>query len=405
MKEEAFRREFEKLTPDVPESFHQSVETFLTQKVNQEVYMKATSKTEKRPMLFSGRRSLVFALVAVLLLGTVAIAATHWGIFDVLSYMLGTQPPMADTVMQANLHQETVNGVEITIKEAGYDGRTLFLQYSYRIPDATEPLGETMPETGSLRWLDSEDYQPLDDRNVGWWIDHFWVNGQCMDMAANSGSEDHGSEVPGEIVRTEYWRLDNIDVALDGKVEIAMPIGERQPLEEYSFKNHPEKYDADRNLMKPEKGLVTFTFDTKDTLDRVITFAPEQETVTPDVTLKVKEAAFTPLMTYITLEMQPNTESVAAYKAEHGEGFYSEDGTLLWEYTGADVYGGWVSSLQLVDGNGTVLFPDHWGNNGYNAEWAEFTYPYMDAQNLPEELWLAPVEDGAADMTRAVRIK
>ena len=41
MKEEAFRRELEKLTPDVPESFHQSVETFLTQKVNQEVYMKA----------------------------------------------------------------------------------------------------------------------------------------------------------------------------------------------------------------------------------------------------------------------------------------------------------------------------------------------------------------------------
>ena len=119
----------------------------------------------------------------------------------------------------------------------------------------------------------------------------------------------------------------------------------------------------------------------------------------------MKEAAFTPLMTYITLEMLPNAESVAAYKAEHGDGFYGEDGTLLWEYTGADVYGGWVSSLQLVDGNGTVLFPDHWGNNGYSAEWSEFTYPYMDAQNLPEELWLAPVEDGAADMTCAVRVK
>ena len=94
MKEEAFRRELKKLTPDVPESFHQSVETFLTQKVNQEVYMKATEKPAKRSMLFSGRRSLVFALVAVLLLGTVAIAATHWGMFDVLSHMLGAQPPI-----------------------------------------------------------------------------------------------------------------------------------------------------------------------------------------------------------------------------------------------------------------------------------------------------------------------
>lgn len=283
MKEEAFRRELKNLTPDVPEFFHQSVEAFLTQKVNQEVSMKATEKPAKRSLLFSGRRSLVFALVAVLLLGTVAIAATHWEIFDVLSYMLGAQPPMADTVMQGNLHQETVNGVEITIKEAGYDGRTLFLQYSYRIPEVTEPLGETMPETGSLRWLDSEDYQPLNDRNVGWWIDHFWVNGQCMDMAANSGSEGHGSEVPGEIVHTEYWRLDNIDVALDGKVEIALPIGERQSLDEYSYLHHPEKYNENRQLMKPDKGLVTFTFDAKDTLDRVVSFTPEQETVTPDV--------------------------------------------------------------------------------------------------------------------------
>lgn len=56
MKEEAFRRELKKLIPDVPESFHQSVETFLTQKVNQEVYMKATEKPAKRSMLFSGRR-------------------------------------------------------------------------------------------------------------------------------------------------------------------------------------------------------------------------------------------------------------------------------------------------------------------------------------------------------------
>lgn len=234
-----------------------------------------------------------------------------------------------------------------------------------------------------------------------WWIDHFWVNGQCMDMAANSGSEEHGSEVPGEIVRTEYRWLDNINVALNGKVEIALPIGERQPLDEYSFLQHPEKYDEDRQLMKPDKGLATFTFDAKDTLKRMLTFVPEQETVTPDVTLKVQEATFTPLMTYITLEMQQNAESVAAYKAEHGEGFYGEDGTLLWEYTGADLYGGWLSSMQLADGDGCILFPEHWGNNGYSADWAEFTYPYMDVQALPEELWLAPVEDGGADMMGA----
>lgn len=84
-----------------------------------------------------------------MLLGTVAFAATHWRIFDVLSVFLGSQPPTADSVMQADLHQETLNGVELTIKEAGYDGRTLFLQYSYRIPEATEPFGESMPEAAN----------------------------------------------------------------------------------------------------------------------------------------------------------------------------------------------------------------------------------------------------------------
>lgn len=149
MKEEVFRRELKKLTLDVPESFHQSVEAFLTQKIHQEVSMKATEKPAKHVGIIDGQRALIFALVAAVLLGTVAFAASHWGIFDVLSVFLGSQPPTADSVMQADLHQETVNGVEITIKEAGYDGRTLFLQYSYRIPEATEPFGETMPESAN----------------------------------------------------------------------------------------------------------------------------------------------------------------------------------------------------------------------------------------------------------------
>ena len=405
MKQDTFRRELKNLTPDVPEAFHRQVEAFLAEKVDQEVNMKQSTKQAIRSTGRIGSRALIFALVAVLLLGTVAFAASHFGIFDVLSTMLGDQPPTADSVMQANLHQETVNGVELTIREAGYDGRTLFLQYSYRLPDVTEPLGETYPETGDTRWLREEDLALLYDHNVGWWIDHFWVNGQCMDMAVNSSSVDHGSDVPGEIVHTEYWRLDNIDVELSGKVEIALPIGDRQPLSEYTLRDHPEKYDENQNLLKPDKGLVTFTFDTGDTLNRVKTFAPESETVTPDATFRVKEAAFTPLMTYITLEMEANPDSLAAYKKANGEGYYDEEGKLLWPFTGMDVYGGWVCDLQLVDGEGHLLFPDHFGNNGYGETWAEFTYPYMDAENLPKELWLAPVENGTVDMTYAIRVK
>lgn len=405
MKPEAFRRELQHLTPDVPEAFHQRVEAFLQEKVDQEVNMKESTK---RALYLGGRftsRALIFALIALLMLGTAAYAATQWGIFDSLSGMLGAQPPTADSVMQGKLHQETVNGVEITVKEAGYDGKTLFLQYSYRLPGYDDPLGQVSPKTGE-RLISDEELELLNEYNVGWWIDAFWVNGQAIDMAFNSGGNDRGSDVPGEIVRTEYWRLDNIDVSLSGEVEIALPIGDQQPLSEYSLRNHPEKFDENKNLLKPDKGLVTFTIDAKDTLSRVVKTNPNIATVTPDVTVQVSEAAFTPMMTYITLAMEPNADAMAAYKTVHGEGEYAEDGTMMWEYNGIHLYGEWVMNLQLVDGSGTPLFAERThGCNGYTETWAEFTYPYMDPENLPDELWLATVTNGTADMEYAIRVK
>ena len=141
MKQETFRRELSDLTPDVPEVFHQRVEAFLQEKVNQEVNMKESAK---RALYMGGHfssRALIFALVAVLMLGSVAFAATQWGIFDSLGFMLGDQPVSSDAQMQKILHKETINDVEITIHEAAYDGRTLFIQYSYRMLDETEPFG------------------------------------------------------------------------------------------------------------------------------------------------------------------------------------------------------------------------------------------------------------------------
>ncbi len=398
MKQEAFRRELTDLTPDVPEAFHQRVEAFLAEKVDQEVNMKKSANHAGTMGRRIGVRALVFALIALMLLGTAALAATHWGLFDALSVILGQQPPTADSVLHANLHQETVNGVDITIREAGYDGKTLFLQYSYRFPDVAVPLGE---KTDYGRFLQEEDMELLYDHGLGWWVDAFWINGQSMDMANNSGSVWEASDVPGEIVCTEYWRLDNIDVALSGQVEIALPIGESQSLE-----YRRALFDkATGQYALPGKGVVTFTLNVGDTLSRVVTLKPDFVTATPDVTVQVSEAAFTPLMTYITLAMTPNPDSLAAYKAENGEGYYDEDGNLIWPYTGMDIYGDWICTLELVDGEGHPLFPGSYGNNGCSETWAEFTYPYTDANQLPEELWMAPVDGDTADMTYAIRVK
>ena len=121
------------------------------------------------------------------------------------------------------------------------------------------------------------------------------------------------------------------------------------------------------------------------------------------VTAQAAEVCYSPLMTYITLELEAAPGAVEAYQAENGKGYYDEDGNLLWEYSGMDVFGDWICSLRLVDGEGTELFPGRYGNNGYSDEWAEFLYPCIG--DLPEELYLAPFVDGKADLTQAVKVK
>lgn len=385
------------IMPEVPDAFRAAMRDTLADIVAQE---EAQPKRVRRP--FGVRRAVVLALLAALLLGTAAYAAMHWHLFDTISFMTGVSPLRADEVMQANLAEQTVNGVKITVREAGYDGRTLFVQYAYQFPDVTTPMGsyrDGVAEPG----LGEEDFKVMEEHGVGWWIDHIWFDGQAMDMTTNSGGDSGGSPNPGELIFTEYYRLDNGDVALSGPVEVSMPIGECQPLSDYIRAEHPERYDADGNLLLPDKGMVTFTLDARDTLSKVVTEHPNAPYADDQVTAKVEEFCRTPLLTYITLSLEANPEALAAYLEENGDGYYDEEGNLLFPYGAMDVYGEWVTSLELVDGNGTRVFPDHWGNNGYSDDWAEFLYPYI--AELPDELWLAPLQDdGTGDLTRAVRV-
>ncbi len=416
MNSKEFKKQLTSVTPDIPEHFHHRMEMTLENIVLQEAPMKESTK---RAICTAGRfssRAVALAIVLVMMAGAVALAATQWHIFDNLTFLTGKDAPKnVDSLMQANLYQDTVNNVEITVREAGYDGRTLLLQYSYRMLDVDTPYGVTagemfgdrLPEGMTadmiVEGLNGTAEEDLEAHHVGWWIDAIWFNGKQMDMPNNSGSVVSGSTVPGEIIHTEYWRLDNEGFSLNGPIQISLPIGERQALADYSKKNHPEKYDVDGSLKLPEKGLVTFTFDAKDTLAKVTALRPNVEKVLADVTAKVTEAAFTPLMTYITLDLKVNPDVMAAYIQENGAGHKDDNGQVIFPFGGMDVFGDWVTSLELVDGDGTILFPGHHGQNGYGNEWAEFLYPYIET--IPNALYLAPVKDGTADMTQAVQIK
>ena len=356
MNSKEFQKHLTSAIPDVPEHFHNRMEMTLESIVNQEANMKESTKRTIRTAGRFSSRTVALALVLMMAISAVALAATQWHVFDHLSFLTGQDTPKnADSLMQANLYQNTVNNVEITVKEAGYDGRTLLLQYSYRMLDVDKVF--------SPDGVREEDLQLLSDHNVGWWIDQIWFNGKAMDMPENSGSFECGTSVPGEIEITEYWRLDNEGFMLNGPVEISLPIGERQSLADYSRINHPEKYDVDGTLKLPEKGMASFTFDAKDALSKVTTLRPNMEKVLPDVTAKVTEAAFTPLMTYITLDLKVNPDVMVAYIQENGSGHKDDNGQVIFSYGGMDVFGDWVTSLELVDGDGTILFPGHHGQN------------------------------------------
>ena len=413
MNSKEFKEKLTSVTPDVPEHFHLRTERTLENIVSQEAHMKESTKKAIRTAGRYSTRTIVIAAVLAVMLCAVALAATQWHVFDRLPFMLGKEmPPMADELMQSNLYQDTVNNVEITVREAGYDGRTLLVEYSYRMLDvdkvygvtAAEEFGENLPDGMEpdtiLEQLSDEAFDALAAHHVGWNFDQLWINGQGVDMPNNSGAVYSGSKVPGEIIYTEYWRLDNEGVFLhDGVNQITLPIGASVNAE-----TRKSLVDQETKMYRmPESGVVTFNYEVKDISSQVKSFSLNEEKVLPDVTAKVTDATFTPLMTYITLDLKVNPDSLAAFITANGEGPKNDDGEVMWPYGGMDVFGEWVGSLELVDVKGQQVFPGHYGQNGIGNEWAEFLYPHLD--NIPDELFLAPIENGQADMSQGVRVK
>ena len=410
MKINEFKNRLASVTPEVPEHFHNRVEMTLENIVTQEAQMKESTKQAIKTAGRFSRRTLVIALAIVLALGAIALAAAQWHLFEriSLSYLTGKSPVNADSIMQRDVYTETVNDVEISIQEVGYDGRTLMMQYKYQIPDVDKHFGVTYrekygdnipedyleeadgnPDAFIPGWGEEEMYDAMIAHHVGWWYDSIWING--LEVNAPGGSEQgmEGTMVPGEIICTLVWRMNNNGVIVNGPIEISLPIGDT------SEAKFPKDRDENGNSKKPEKGMITFTYDAGDIQSKVKTYHPNKEMVLPEVTAKVSEAAFSPLMTYITLDLEANPEAMAAFLEENGENVVGEDGTVLWPHEPMDMFESWVWSLELVDKNGKLIFPDKPGCEGVGNEYADFLYPYLE--NIPDELYLAPVEETEVD--------
>lgn len=402
MKRQKYAKYIDNQIPETPMIFKKAMQETLDQIKRESACESIKSEKETGRHIFSARRSLIAAICIITLLTAAAVAASNWSTFHLIGTMTGDEPKNADEVMRRDLHQEVVNQVEIAVTEAGYDGKVLFVQYTYHMPDIDHRLGTYDSDTGMIL-LDDEIQMIWDNYHVGRWTDHLWIDGKCVDMPVNSSSITTGSENPGEVIQTDYWRLDNENITLNGKTDISLPIGEVQDISEYTRIDHPEKYDENGKLKLPEKGIVTFTLDTSDMLLKVREENPNAELKMDIADVQVTDVYYSPLSTYITLNYHVSEEALQNFKEEHGEGFYDDEGKLLRAFDGSDVIADWISNLTLVDQDGNEVFPEHYGCQGYGDGWSEYVFPYTDEKF--DELYLKPRGSAKEDVQNRIRVQ
>ena len=385
MKKKEIHRQMERIIPGVPNSFHQAMEGTLGLICRQEA-AKRSADDMTIPVKSFRRRTLAFVMAAVLVIATAAIAAgLHYGLFDTL---LGTGRENAEAFIQRNLAKVSFNECDVEVKEAAYDGISLYLVYSVRERAATAPVG--VYDEATKRWNVQEESTPAMQRdNIGWWTDNIWINGKSVDMPNMSGGDIMGSETPGELLFYQLYRLDQENVYLDGKVEIALPIGGRQPLTSLTVHKDTKSVDL------PAKGMVTFTLDTS-VRDKIVITHPNEEKDMPELSAKVSEVTYTPLNLYITMDytVKPEAGKVESSDASSEKEYWGDKGVT------------YALKLDLVDGSGKPVYDSAQGFSGCQGAGqgkAWFMYPTL--KTYPDEMFLAPVEDGVADMSLAVRVK
>lgn len=368
--------------PEPSAAFHQAMTNALSQLES------APAPAKRKPLR---RRTAAIILVAALLLAAVAVAAALApNIFEVLLFH---PVKNSEQYIVHDLAEAHYDHCDIAVKEAAYDGRSLYVLYSIRDRMVEHPLGEWDDQSGKRLLLDGDEASPGRTADqVGWWTDALWINGQDIGMPNLSSSQRYGSDVNGEVLYYDLWRLDEVDVFLSGKTEVSLPIGPAVPMEERT-------YNDQYALELPDSGVVTFTIDASDR-SGITTYAQDTPVEIKDCEAWVSEASFTPIQVYVTLSYTIPEDMAQAYLAAHREEVFDDI-----RLARMDLVSTWLFQLALVDKDGAPVMEESLESflNSEGDESAEFVLPTGD---YPEELYLAlPAEAGGYDMTHVLRVR
>lgn len=405
MKDRKLNELLNETMPDVPDAFHQAMQNTLAQIVEEE---DAASGIVTLHPHNGGvkKKTAVVILVAALLLAmtTAALALLNP---EVLRVIWGKDASMRANFpeqMQHDVSEVTVGDARVRLEEVIYDGVSLYTTYSIRDMTATELWGESFEGRKSeSRFLRTEEYERISEMDVGWWTDGIWINGRRIGMPAMSGGDEVGGDEPGEIVYHSIWRLDQEDVYLTGKARVALPIGQRWP--EW-YKETPRNEDG--TFQEPARNMMVFTIDA-DKVQGVNRTQPNVKTVCEDgVEIWAAEADFTPMKLYVTLNYTVPQYLIDDYCIAMGtDGWYNDEGKLMMAFGEFEVAEQWAYDFRMVDEDGNVLVDlpinSYDGCQGFGRNVIFYTFPYMD--EYPSPLYIAPVQDGVADMDRKVLLR
>lgn len=351
------------------------------------------AREEARPPRrhISRRRVLAVALAALLILSVAVVVA--WG-RNVIDFFTMDTVTGSRGMIQKNLGSAAYAHCDITIREAAYDGMSLYILYAVQDRDATECLGLPNPRTGE-RYM-QEPYTPgMQADNVSWWIDGLWINGSEIDVPNMSVWNEFGTDTPGEMLCYQLWRLDQLGIYLDGQVEITLPLGKRQSRQDLAR-------DERGWTRPPEEGVITFTLDAS-IRDDVFVERPGIRSEIEGVTLWVSEVVYTPVQVYLTVDYTVPQALMDAYV--EAQGGQPEEKWL--QYTPMYLVP-WISNLSLVDGEGNSMYTLSYIGQCYSGtsdSQAWFTFPAIS--EFPSELYLALYDDhtGSFDLSRSIRVR
>ena len=401
MNEHELTERLEEAVQDVPPIFHNAMLGAFAQIQEQQAQ---ESNIVKQAHPGFKKRTAAIILIAALLMVGVAVAAALMP--TILTTFWGNDVTMREDFpsrVQSDITEVMSGDCRVRIEEAVYDGVSLYVTYSVRNMSVDHMMGTHFREAPEgVRQLVEEDYEEIRSWEAGYWSDRLWINGKDTDMPETAVIELGGDE-PGEYVVSNMYHIGLMGIVLDGQARISLPIGKKQVWDYETYQTLPK--DEDGGVLEPEEGCVTF-YVSAEGLDIERVKDGSVSTWSDGTEVWTAEATFTPIKLYLTLNYRVPDELVEAYKQAMGsDGVYWE-GKLMYPYSAIDVATDWIYDLVLTDEQGSLIDAKPNGYDGYYGSGdtvCYYIFPYMD--EYPSPLYVAPLVNGAPDMTRKVLVR